>query len=258
MGLSIEITPNPNNPLEIAFRGVSGVGEVVTAWAWNFGDSTNSNLQNPTHAYVASGIYLVVLNALTDAGVINLQRWFTFQITPEFNVPIMTLLQSQIPEELLRLFQPNLIISMQKWQMYLQPQVYPILLAENTFYESAWPILWNHLISNLIRYDLLMDESIALALRTLQSSSTTVTGATIEATGSIKRVETGPAQVEFYEDKKSDPGAVGDFARAVYETGRGMIEQYKNQCCIMAHRLDATLPFCPPKKVNFLFRKTSC
>ena len=34
-----------------------------TAWSWNFGDSTTSTLQNPSHTYTAAGSYTVTLTA---------------------------------------------------------------------------------------------------------------------------------------------------------------------------------------------------
>lgn len=44
----------------------------ATAWSWNFGDGSTSNLQHPTHVYAAAGTYtvgLVVANAVTIAAV---------------------------------------------------------------------------------------------------------------------------------------------------------------------------------------------
>ncbi|MCB0429979.1 MAG: PKD domain-containing protein [Flavobacteriales bacterium] len=38
-----------------------GVGTVITNWYWDFGDGGTSTLQNPTHAYVSPGVYVVCL-----------------------------------------------------------------------------------------------------------------------------------------------------------------------------------------------------
>ncbi|UKN02999.1 PKD domain-containing protein [Paracrocinitomix mangrovi] len=43
----------------------------VNAWEWDFGDGSTSNLQNPTHAYGASGDYTVQLIAYTDVGCVD-------------------------------------------------------------------------------------------------------------------------------------------------------------------------------------------
>lgn len=43
----------------------------VADWLWNFGDGGQSTLQNPQHAYVASGVYNVTLTITDTAGCIN-------------------------------------------------------------------------------------------------------------------------------------------------------------------------------------------
>ncbi len=52
------------SPLSAQFTDAT-VG--ATSWFWNFGDGTTSNIQNPTHTYISSGIYTVSL-ATTSAG----------------------------------------------------------------------------------------------------------------------------------------------------------------------------------------------
>jgi PKD repeat protein len=51
----------------VVFHDTTTVGHYpLTAWHWDFGDGTTSNLQNPVHAFAASGIYRVSLH-VTDA-----------------------------------------------------------------------------------------------------------------------------------------------------------------------------------------------
>jgi PKD repeat protein len=52
-------------PLAVRFTDQS-TGN-VTAWAWDFGDGNSSTEQNPTHTYMAPGIYTVTLT-VTRAG----------------------------------------------------------------------------------------------------------------------------------------------------------------------------------------------
>jgi len=40
----------------------------ITSWFWNFGDGTNSSVQNPTHKYEDNGIYNVRLTVTDDLG----------------------------------------------------------------------------------------------------------------------------------------------------------------------------------------------
>jgi parallel beta-helix repeat protein len=60
-----------SNPLFIGFNDTSNN---ATSWSWDFGDGTNSTLQNPKHTYNTSGQYLVSLKALTPDGVLEAAR----------------------------------------------------------------------------------------------------------------------------------------------------------------------------------------
>ena len=54
-------------PLAVAFTGSSTGGE-VTAWAWDFGDTGTSTVQNPSHTYTAVGTYTVSLTVTGPGG----------------------------------------------------------------------------------------------------------------------------------------------------------------------------------------------
>ena len=43
----------------------------IQSWAWNFGDGTTSNLQNPTHTYAGNGTYNVTLTITDLSGCTN-------------------------------------------------------------------------------------------------------------------------------------------------------------------------------------------
>jgi PKD repeat protein len=38
----------------------------TTTYSWDFGDNTQSSLENPTHTYLTSGIFNVILTATTS------------------------------------------------------------------------------------------------------------------------------------------------------------------------------------------------
>ena len=42
----------------------------ISAWNWSFGDSTSSSLQNPTHTYADTGLYVVTLSVSSDSGCV--------------------------------------------------------------------------------------------------------------------------------------------------------------------------------------------
>lgn len=51
--------------VEITFTDTS-MGQNVTSWSWDFGDSNTSTMQNPVHNYGASGTYTVCLTVTDD------------------------------------------------------------------------------------------------------------------------------------------------------------------------------------------------
>jgi len=55
-----------NTPLNVTF--IDKTTGIPTSWIWNFGDGSNSTLQNPTHTYLKVGNYTVTLTADNIAG----------------------------------------------------------------------------------------------------------------------------------------------------------------------------------------------
>jgi hypothetical protein len=55
----------PNQSGEVIFQDQSAA---ASAWFWDFGDSTTSNDQNPTHTYTKTGSYMVSLRAVGQIG----------------------------------------------------------------------------------------------------------------------------------------------------------------------------------------------
>jgi hypothetical protein len=63
---------NDDNSQEIAFTDASNDPDhTVTGWAWTFGDTESSTLQNPTHTYAAPGTYVVELVITDTTGTYN-------------------------------------------------------------------------------------------------------------------------------------------------------------------------------------------
>ena len=53
-------------PLDVQFTDKTTGGP--TSWYWDFGDGTNSTLQNPEHIYNTAGIYIPILTASNEVG----------------------------------------------------------------------------------------------------------------------------------------------------------------------------------------------
>ena len=59
-------------PVDAAMIDSSFISQgAIVSWSWNFGDSTNSILQNPTHTYADTGSYIVALTVTSDSGCVS-------------------------------------------------------------------------------------------------------------------------------------------------------------------------------------------
>ena len=72
-------------PLSVQFNDTSTNNP--TAWAWTFGDGTNSTAQNPVKTYNAAGVYNVTLNASNECGwnITTKTNYITVNATPVAN-----------------------------------------------------------------------------------------------------------------------------------------------------------------------------
>jgi gliding motility-associated-like protein len=60
------------NSDSVLFNDLSTIGSgTITGWSWNFGDSATSILQNPSHSYDSTGVYLVTLTVTSDSGCVS-------------------------------------------------------------------------------------------------------------------------------------------------------------------------------------------
>ncbi|MBK9730448.1 MAG: PKD domain-containing protein [Chitinophagaceae bacterium] len=64
----------PLQPAVFTDLSTAGIGDSIVSWHWNFGDGDTSILQDPSHTYLAEGIYtveLIVENSLGCASTIT-------------------------------------------------------------------------------------------------------------------------------------------------------------------------------------------
>lgn len=227
----------------------------VTSWSWNFGDGDTSNDQNPEHTYSAPGIYLISLEV--DNGVAKSVKsvYVTLDDTKFIiTLPIIELIRFKIPPSLFDYL--NLINLIQKWQLYIQPQVNPEPIPDAyVFDETKWPSLINALIADLCVYDILLNE---LDKMVALSGGVVPTGSGVSGTtnvpnpnGNVKIVEIGPSKTEWYNQQESS----ASFFKAVMANSSSFIPELKSRLCTLAQRNRITLPFCNPENLNFLFVK---
>lgn len=68
-----------NNVVQFQDLSVTN-GVTITAWTWDFGDGSGSNLQNPSHSYATPGTYTVSCAVQTTSGCTN-QATFTIHVS---------------------------------------------------------------------------------------------------------------------------------------------------------------------------------
>ncbi len=83
----IAITALPTNgpaPLTVNFTaaGVDNASNPVTNWNWDFGDSSTSTAQNPSHLYTATGVFTAAVVETNSAGIPLAGEAVTIQSTP--------------------------------------------------------------------------------------------------------------------------------------------------------------------------------
>jgi gliding motility-associated-like protein len=62
-------------PVDAAFTDSSLiVSGIISSWSWNFGDSTSSIIQSPSHTYNDTGLYVVTLTVVSDSGCTSSYR----------------------------------------------------------------------------------------------------------------------------------------------------------------------------------------
>ncbi|GLU44904.1 PKD domain-containing protein [Allomuricauda sp. NBRC 101325] len=77
-------------PLPIIFNGSGSTDDVgVVSYEWNFGDGQSSTEADPTHTFVASGVYTVVLTVTDGGGLLDTAE-ITVTVTNQAPVAIAT------------------------------------------------------------------------------------------------------------------------------------------------------------------------
>jgi PKD repeat protein len=64
------LNPTTQDPVQFVDRSTS-VADDIVSWSWNFGDSTHSSAQNPTHTFADHRTYRVRLTISTEHGAIS-------------------------------------------------------------------------------------------------------------------------------------------------------------------------------------------
>lgn len=238
--------------LDVSFHNYSKEVEGLTPF-WDFGDGTSSDEENPTHTYEKLGRYTVTLSYQLSGEDDSTSSQVVMVSDKVFTVlsdTIYRLIDTILPEDIfgeIPASQKQQLI--EKWQLYLAPLVnhrIPLDEFTNEFYFEA---LENQLVIEAAAYDLMVQRvnqmvqgySKELVDHSI-SSSTGGGGADDDRPGTIKKITTGPSEVEFFDDSETFQEVFKNVIRAM--DPEGIIALMRQQVCMLAERLDIYLPIC--------------
>lgn len=244
---------------EVSFRNTSrGVPDGST-YLWDFGviGETSTEKEPPPYTYKKQGFYQVSLTITPppESGVDKATASDNFGISdsgnPTLSDSIYNIIDAYVPDELLKyITTKDKRIYIEKWQLYLQPLVEPEVPLDKYTDEFAYPPLVNQLVVELAAYDWLMIGIMNLlrsVSNSVEDSSSSSDGSTVVETtnGNVKKITTGPTEVEFFEAQLSgeDVSSITKTVTSALQPG-GILDSIKSNICMLAERLDIYLPIC--------------
>lgn len=258
--------------LQTSFHILTRVPAKATL-SWDFGDfKGSSELRNPVYEYEEEGIYTVTLTITPQNGEpITTEQTVMVssdeKITNHLSASIYELIDNYIPQELDKMTFEQKATYIIKWQLYIGPLVNHLITPDKYQDELAYEGLENQLIMELAAYDYLNVQMTALLNQTkafLENVTKGDSGSSnddnTEETGDnamrIKRITTGPTEVEYFDKASDSIASWWKYYMQALQPG-GIIDILKQNLCTLAYRLDIYLPFCDklrnvtvPKVVN--------
>lgn len=241
--------------------------------SWDFGDfKGSSELRNPVYDYDEEGIYTVTLTITPEGGdPITTEQTVMVSsdesINNHLSASIYELIDNYIPQELDKMTFEQKSTYIIKWQLYIGPLVNHTITPDKYQDELAYDGLENQLIMELAAYDYLNVQMTALLNQTKAflervtssdsgSSNDNTTEESEDGAMRIKRITTGPTEVEYFDKASDSIASWWKYYMQALQPG-GIIDILKQNLCTLAYRLDIYLPFCDklrnvtvPKVVN--------
>lgn len=258
----------------VRFQNLSEDLPEVVKYLWNFGDGNTSSEKNPTHKYRCAGNYEVVLTIQDYISGANLGSKTYDLVATDFvsthlSTSIYKLINTYIPREIFGYIPANQKRQfIEKWQLYLGPLVNHCIPKEEYTNELYYEALENQLIVELAAYDYMVlqlnlaiqsgvnvvkennshsctecdpDRKVTLG-EIYGTSSESSSSSTPNSSGAIKKIQTGPTEVEYFNSSDSDNDIIDKAIKALKPGGT--IDLLKSSICMLARRLDIYLPFC--------------
>lgn len=240
---------------------------------WVFGDGKTEShvgVVTASHLYENPGDYVVKVTITNNYGGENLSKTNVIGVSDQVNTQlpgsIYELIDTYIPEDIfgkVSLKEKQKFI--EKWQLYIQPLVNHEIPIEEFNNELYYEALENQLIMELAAYDYMVvqislmvgatAESVKDSNSTSSSESESESSESSRGSGEVKRIQTGPTEVEFFNDTDSGSKTSSNVIKAMQPGG--VIDILKQNLCMLAERLSIYLPICRtvkkvvvPKVVN--------
>ena len=253
--------------LKVTFENLStGVSSDYT-YHWDFGDNTQSTLNNPTHEFDKPGFYKVTLlvkdPASNTVGSSEQRVPVTDKAKTHLSGSIYQLIDTYIPENIFGVVTTSTKRQfIEKWQLYLQPLVNHCIPLQEYNNEMYYEALENQLIMELAAYDFMSVQVAnmvkAQAQSILENNTTSSSGGSEPPDGyqgDVKKIQTGPTQVEYFNPNEDESDLASNIIKALGPGG--LLDMMKENLCMLAGRLDIYLPICErptrvvvPKAVN--------
>lgn len=245
--------------LEVSFTVTSKV-PAKAIFSWDFGDNKEAyNERQPSHLYEKPGFYTVSLTVELSDGSYHLecQRIILISdmVKTHLTDSIYNLINEFIPHELsdeMSNDQKSLYIN--KWQLYIGPLVnrprgkeIPVEhYTDELYYEG----LENQLIMELAAWDYLNIKILNILtgagqyLKNITTSGST-DGDDFDSTRGdrVKRIQTGPTEVEYYDSLSESASSLFKAYSQAVKPG-GVMDELRKNLCMLASRLSIYLPFC--------------
>jgi PKD repeat protein len=253
--------------LKVTFENLSTRVPSDYTYHWDFGDNTQSTLNNPTHEFDKPGFYKVILvvkdPTSNTVGSSEQRVPVTDKAKTHLSGSIYQLIDTYIPENIFGVVTTSTKRQfIEKWQLYLQPLVNHCIPLQEYNNEMYYEALENQLIMELAAYDFMSVQVAnmvkAQAQSILENNTTSSSGGSEPPDGyqgDVKKIQTGPTQVEYFNPNEDESDLASNIIKALGPGG--LLDMMKENLCMLAGRLDIYLPICErptrvvvPKAVN--------
>lgn len=244
--------------LRVNFTNISSSLLEGQTFEWDFGDGSTSIEKDPVHQYDVAGSFFVSLYRKQGSEIVEKiteKVLVTDKVKTQLSGSIYDLIDQYIPADIFgKLDFPVKRQFIQKWQLYIQPLVNHEVPLEEYSNELYYEALENQLIMELAAYDFLsltLSNSLKSTAVSVSGSSPGSTDEVVVGEGRIKKITTGPTEVEYFDGSDTESTIIKSLQSS------GILDLIKQNLCMLADRLDIYLPICRSRSVTVVPKVTN-